>query len=243
MNVSRLLFLFCVIITLLSCHELNQIVKEYETYDPSQNQSPSISEMGSGLKAALKKGTVKGVGELAKKGGYFNYPELKIPFPPSAVKIQENLTKLGFEKEINRVVTSLNDAAENAVTAAKPLFVNAIKNMTINDAKDILFGTDTAATFFLKRNTSAQLNIQFKPLIQKSLDEVNATKYWVDVSEIYNKIPFVDRVNTDLAGYVTNRAIQGLFIKVAEEEKAIRKDPINRTTDLLKKVFGYADKN
>jgi enolase len=130
-------------------------------------------------------------------------------------------------------------ARTDAAKEAKPIFVSAIKSMTIQDAWAILKGEDNAATEYLKRVTSAQLKEKFKPVIQNSLNKVNATKYYGDLVTRYNKIPLVDKVNPDLDDYATDKAIDGLFTMIAKEEKNIRQDPVARTTELLKKVFGY----
>jgi hypothetical protein len=208
----------------------------------SESVIPSSTEMASGLKAALVKGTEMGVDQLHKSGGYLNDPEVKIPFPNELVKVKNTLNDMGLSSLVDKAVESMNAAAEDAVIEAKPLFVNAIKEMTIEDAKGILFGNDTAATSYLRGKTSAGLQQAFRPKIQTSLDKVNATKYWEDVISTYNKIPLVQNVNEDLAGYVTDMAIDGLFNQIAEEEAAIRINPLERTSDILKKVFGYADK-
>lgn len=227
------------IATLFSCNELNQVVNQLPT-PTGESTVPSTYEMSQGLKAALEKGTLQGVTDLSKGGGYLSNEAYKIYFPPTAQKVENNLRKLGFDEEVDRLVVSLNKAAENAVTEAKPLFMEAIRSMSFADAKSILFGTDTAATEYLKRKTAAQLHQKFEPKIQASLNEVNATKYWSDLMTQYNKIPLVEKVETDLSRYVTERAVDGLFLKIAEEEKAIREEPLQRTSDLLKKVFDYA---
>ena len=136
---------------------------------------------------------------------------------------------------------SLNRGAELAAKEAKPIFVNAITSMSINDAWGILKGDNDAATIYLKETTSDQLYEKFSPVISTSLDKVNATKYYSDLVNAYNKIPFVDKVNPDLNDYATRKAIDGLFILVAEEELKIREDPIARTSDLLKRVFAEQD--
>ncbi|MBL4709083.1 MAG: DUF4197 domain-containing protein [Flavobacteriales bacterium] len=204
------------------------------------NSNPTNLEIGKGLKEALVKGTTMGVSNLSQSGGYLNNPLFKIPFPKDAAKIESTLRKVGLGGEVDKVVTSLNRAAEDAVTEAKPLFVNAIKQMTFADVKNILFGADTAATAYLKSKTGAQLKSSFQPKIQASLDKVNATKYWTNVVSQYNKIPLVTKMNPDLNSFVTDMAIKGLFVKIAQEEMSIRENPVERTTDLLKKVFNYA---
>lgn len=226
----------------LACGNLNEVMETVGDIGSSTPLAPTTEEMSMGLKDALIKGTSEGVSQLHQSGGFLNNPEVKIPFPPDVVKVKNTLIDMGLESQVDKVVNSLNEAAEDAVIEAKPLFVNAIKEMTIADARNILFGTDTAATSYLKSKTRAGLMEAFKPKIATSLDKVNATKYWSDIMGTYNKIPLVDKVNEDLPAYVTNRAIEGLFLQIAQEEAAIRENPLERTTDILKKVFGYADK-
>ena len=134
---------------------------------------------------------------------------------------------------------TLNRGAEDAAREAKPIFISAIRQMTIQDAWGILKGEDNAATEYLKKTTSAQLYEKFRPVIANSLSKVNATKYYGDLVTAYNKIPLVEKVNPDLEDYATTKAMEGLFLLIAQEEKNIRQDPVARTTDLLKKVFGY----
>lgn len=227
---------------ILSCSSVNEVMKSVEdVLNDSSSSVPTNLEIGNGLKEALVKGTTSGVSSLNQAGGYLNNPQFKIPFPPEAQKIETKLRELGLDNQVDKVVTSINAAAENAVAEAKPLFVNAIKQMTFADVKNILFGNETAATDYLKSKTGAQLTASFEPKIQSSLDQVNATKYWTDVVTTYNKIPFITKMNPDLSSFVTEQAIKGLFIKVAEEEMAIRENPLERTTSLLEKVFNYAD--
>lgn len=154
--------------------------------------------------------------------------------------VEDALRKVGLGKEVDRVVETLNRAAENAASGALPIFGDAIKSLTLTDALAILQGSnDRAATDFLQRTTSKQLVDKFKPTIQTSLDNVEATRLWGTLMEQYNKIPFVQKVNPDLSQYVTERAVSGLFTMVAQEEKEIRKNPVARTSDLLQKVFKF----
>lgn len=234
--------LLCILLLtsgMYSCSELNTVIENIPSIE-TDGSEPSSIEINRGLKAALEKGVLQGVSELAKSGGYLNEELYKIYFPKSAQKVEKTLRDIGFDKELERLVVSLNKAAENAVTEAKPIFVDAIKNMTFEDARKILFGSDTAATSYLKSKTATELQLRFEPHISESLDQVNATKYWTEIMTQYNKIPFVDKVETDLSSYVTKRAINGLFLKIAKEEKLIRENPQARTTELLRKVFSYA---
>ena len=195
-------------------------------------------EVGRGLKEALTMGIKKGADLVSKEDGYFNNPSIKIPFPTDAIKVANKLRNMGFGQQVDRVILTLNRGAEHAAKEAKPIFINAIKQMTFADAIHILKGGENAATEYLKRTTSNQLRIKFKPVIQNSLDQVSATKYWTDVITIYNKIPLVEKVDPDLNSFVTQKAIDGLFFMIAKEEAKIRKDPLARVTELLKRVFG-----
>ncbi len=195
-------------------------------------------EVARGLKEALNNGIEKGVSQLSKADGYFKDPQIKIPMPAEAKQVEEKLRKLGQGKKVDDAVESINRAAEDAASASKDLFVAAIKNLTLSDVMNILHGKDDAATTYLSSNTRAALVEKFKPIISKSLDKVGATRYWSLVFTTYNAIPLVQKVNPDLVEYATNKAIDGLFIQIAKEELAIRKNPAARVSDLLKKVFG-----
>jgi hypothetical protein len=201
-------------------------------------QPLTTAEVGEGLKEALIKGVSTGSDLVSQLDGYFKNPEIKIPFPPDVKKVEDKLRQIGLGDQVDKFVMTLNRGAEDAAKEAKPIFVTAIKSMTIQDAWAILRGDQDAATQYLKRTTSAQLKEKFMPVIQNSLDKVNATKYYGDLVNTYNKIPLVDKVNPDLNDYATDRAIEGLFVMIAKEEKNIRENPVARTTDLLKKVFG-----
>ena len=198
----------------------------------------SEKEAATALKEALNKGIEKGVNVLSLKDGFYGNKKVKIPFPPEASRISKKLKQLGMKKQINKVVLSLNRAAEDASISAKPIFVDAIKKMTIKDAISIVKGDSTAGTDYLNKNTNSALVEAFKPIIKSSLQKVKATKYWKDIMGVYNKIPSVKKINPDLEYYVTRKAIEGLFFMIAEEEIEIRKNPQKRITELLKKVFG-----
>jgi hypothetical protein len=195
-------------------------------------------EVIQGLKEALIKGISKGSDLVAQVDGYFKNPEIKIPFPPEVKKVEDRLRQIGLGNEVDRFVMTLNRGAEDAAKQAAPIFIEAIRSMTIEDAWSILKGEDDAATQYLKRTTSGLLKEKFKPVIQNSLNKVNATKYYGDIVTRYNQIPFVQKVNPDLDDYATDKAIEGLFLMVAKEEKNIRENPVARTTEILKKVFG-----
>ena len=157
--------------------------------------------------------------------------------PEEALQVESKLRKLGQGSKVDAMIESMNRAAEDAASSSKELFVSAIKNLNVNDAMSILKGEDNAATVYLSSETRIQLIVKFKPIIKTSLDKVGATKHWTTVFNTYNKIPMVQKVNPDLVGYATDKAIDGLFIQIAKEELEIRKNPAARVTDLLKKVF------
>jgi hypothetical protein len=204
-------------------------------------QQPSIFNMSAGIKEALVQGTGKSTSQLSALNGFFGNPSVKILFPPQAQKAEHTLRGLGLNKQCDDVILSLNRAAEDAVAQAEPIFIDAIKHMSVNDAAGILLGAPDAATQYFRRTTSADLYIKFRPIIQISLNKVGATKYYGDVAKTYNKLPFVSHINPDLADYATQQAINGIFIEIAKEELNIRKNLNARSTPLMRKVFSFAD--
>ncbi|MNJ91697.1 hypothetical protein D3C87_93510 [compost metagenome] len=213
------------------------------TSSSSTTGTPSTLDMASAIKQALEIGTSRGADLLSAKDGFMGNLAVKILFPPEAQKVEKTLRSLGMGKLADNVILSLNRAAEDAAKEAKPIFVSAIKQMTITDATNILLGNKDAATDYFKRVTTSQLMEKFKPVINTSLAKVGATKYWGDATGQYNRLPMVKPLNTDLSDYVAQKAIDGMFIQVAQEELKIRDNLGSRSTSLLQKVFGYADKN
>lgn len=238
MRKTVLIAIAAFICTTTNAQFLNKVKKNIPTNISVPSTGLSEEEVGKGLKEALNKGVEKGVAQLSKPDGYFKDVEIKIPMPEKAKNVEEKLRKMGQGKKVDEAILSMNRAAEDAANAAKPLFVAAIKEMTITDAMNILKGEKNAATQYLQKSTNNALTEKFKPIIKVSLDKVGATKHWQTVFSTYNKIPLVEKVNPDLEEYVTDKAIQGLFIQVAKEELQIRENPTARVTDLLKKVFG-----
>jgi hypothetical protein len=204
----------------------------------NSNGQLSAEQVGAGLKEALIQGASKGSDIVSQADGYFKNAEIRIPFPPEVKNVETRLRQIGMGAEVDKFVLALNRAAEDAAQEAKPVFVSAIKQMTIQDAYAILKGEQDAATQYLKRTTSGELTEKFKPVIQSSLNKVNATQYYRNLITAYNKIPLVKKVNPELDDYATGKALDGLFVMVAKEEKTIRQNPQARTTDLLRKVFG-----
>lgn len=201
----------------------------------------TTAEIGSGLKQALEFGIGEGAQRLSQKDGYFKSP-YKILLPPEARKVTDKLKNVpGFSSLEADILEKINRGAEDAAKKAKPIFVDAIRQMTFSDAMDILMGADNAATQYLNRTTNSKLYQEFNPVIIESLDKFNARDYWADAVNAYNKIPFVDKANPDLDDYVTNEALKGLFSMVEKKELQIRTDVSARTTDLLKKVFAKQD--
>lgn len=230
-----------VLTTLSSCdvqsqNKIGSILKQIPT-----NGNPTTLEIGAGLRQALEIGTSQGADQLSAKDGFLGNLAVKIVFPTEAQKVENTLRSIGLNKLADNVILSINRAAEDAAKEAKPIFIAAIKQMTITDATNILLGNKDAATAYFKRVTTAQLLQKFEPVITASLNKVGATKYWGDAASTYNKIPLVKPVNTNLSAYVAQKAIDGMFYQVALEELKIRDNISARSTTLLQKVFGYAD--
>ena len=231
---------FLIPLLLLACSS-SDFQRTMDILAEIKDESLSESEIASGLREALIQGISKGSDQASKPDGYYRNPQLKIPFPPEVQKVEKTLRDIGLGSEVDRFVRQLNRGAERAAVQAKPIFINAIRSLTIQDAFSILNGDRNAATNYLRRTTSASLKSSFLPIISNSLDEVNATRYYGDIVTRYNKIPLVKKVNPDLDEYATDRAIDGLFILVAREEANIRANPVARTTELLQRVFGSLD--
>ena len=200
----------------------------------------SNDDIIAGLKEALTQGSGKGANTLSQVDGFFKNAALKILLPPEAEKVESTLRKVGLGQQVDDAILSMNRAAEDACKSAAPIFGNAIKQMSFQDALGILKGSDTAATGYLRGKTSNELTAAFRPVIEQSLEKVNATKYWNTLITSYNKVNILggQKINPDLSAYVTERALNGVFYQVAQEEKSIRKDPVARTSEILKKVFG-----
>lgn len=203
----------------------------------ASNNPLSNDEIIEGLREALTVGSNNASKAAAAVDGYYKNPKLYIPFPSEAKKMEQMLRSFGQEKLVNDFLLSLNRAAEDAAKEAAPIFVNAVKGMSIADGLSILNGKDDAATQYLKQNTQALLVEKFKPIVENSLHKVSATKYWEQLVVAYNRIPMVERMNPSLSEYATQKAIDGLFIVVAEQELQIRKNPAARVSAILKKVF------
>src|SRR5215216_4580747 len=199
-------------------------------------QSLSNEDIVSGLKEALSVGSNNASKKLSTVDGFFKDAAIKVLMPAEAQKAEKKLRNLGLGKQVDNAILSMNRAAEDAAKSASPIFINAIKGMSFQDALSILRGGDNAATNYLKDKTTISLTEAFRPVIENSLKKVDATKYWNTVFTSYNKFS-AEKVNPDLSAYVTEKALVGIFYQVAQEEQKIRKDPLARTSDILKKVL------
>lgn len=198
-------------------------------------------EVIAGLKEALTIGIKKGAEMASMTDGFFKNEMIKIPFPPEAEEMKAKAIDWGLQGKVDEIILTLNRAAEVASQKATPIFVDAITNMSIGDGFEILRGSDSAATMYLIKTTTAPLTTAFMPVVKEAIESVELTKYWNPVATKYNqstKLTGKPEINPDLDKYVTDRGITGLFYLVKQEEKKIRKDPVAQVTDLLKKVFG-----
>ncbi|HRP54827.1 DUF4197 domain-containing protein [Agriterribacter sp.] len=228
----KILLAIAIFFLLTGCETTQQVLNSMNTGTPAL----SATEIASGLKEALRIGTQNSTGRLAAADGFFSNAAIKILMPEEAKKVESTLRSIGLGSLVDKAVLSMNRAAEDAARSATPIFVDAIRTMTITDALGILKGGDYAATNYFKDKTTLSLTNAFRPVIEKALAKVDATKYWNDAFTAYNKFA-AKPVNTDLAGYVTERSLAGIFYEVGQEEQKIRKDPAARVTELLKKVF------
>jgi hypothetical protein len=230
------IYFFLLPLFLISCDPAD-IQKAMDTFNTVSN-----TDIANGLKQALNFGVDDSVKFLSKDGGYYN-SVYKILLPPEARKVTDRLKGIpGFGDIEEVIVKKLNQGAEDAASKAGPIFFDAIKTMTFDDAMNILMGQENAATNYLSNKTYNNLYGEFNPIIDSSLNKFNAQEYWAKAVNTYNKIPFIDKVNPDLGDYVTTEALEGLFALVAKKEVGIRADVSQRTTDLLRKVFAKQDK-
>ena len=225
-------------LSLFGCAEMQQVLEQL----PQQTGILSQAEMGNGLKEALNNGITKQVTKLTATDGFFRNEAVKILLPEELQKVDTRLRQLGLSKLADDGLRVLNRAAEDAVKEATPIFVDAVKQMTFTDAKNILLGNESSATNYLQTSTSTALYGKFNPVIKNSFAKVGADKIWTQIITKYNSIPLVKKVNPDLTDYTTNKAMEGVFKMIAVEEKDIRTNFSARTSDLLRKVFALQDK-
>lgn len=208
----------------------------------SSNQGLTVKETTEGLVEALLVGADNSTQQASKKDGFFKNAAIKILFPPEAIKVRDAAVGVGLSPLVDRFELSLNRAAEDAAKEAKPVLVDAIKQIRFKDVWEILFGGKTAATDYLRSKTESQLLVKFRPIVKQSIGREEVTKHWQPLANAYNAIPFVKKVNPDLEEYVTRKTVDGLFTLIADEERKIRENPIARVSQILKKVFGREKK-
>jgi hypothetical protein len=228
--------IFCplifVLVLLSSCDTISQLPIK-------TGNGVTEAEAGEGIKQALSQGLVNAVLRLNKEDGFFKDAIYKVLLPPDAKKIENTLRDLGFKNMVDNAILQINRAAEDAAGTAKPIFIDAVKSMTVSDAIGLIKNGDTSATHFFRIKTTDKLIAAFLPVIKGSLDKLDATRLYGDLVNKYNNLPTTfKKLNPDLPGYVTDRATYALFDLVAKEEQNIRQNVAARTTDLLKKVFG-----
>lgn len=245
-KIIKFVLVLALIIALPSCDVLKETADNMSGEHNSQQSNPLTNQdVVSGLKQALNIGIKNAVSLTSVTDGFLKNTEIKLPFPKSAEAVKKKAIEWGLDSQVNKIVTTLNRAAEDASKTATPIFINAIKNMSIQDGFKILRGGNGSATEFLKEHTRSQLIAAFSPKVKQSIEKVKLTQYWNPVAKKYNMAMALTggkKVNTDLNKYVTTKAIDGLFLMVEKEENKIRKDPGARVTDLLKKVFGSLGK-
>ena len=233
----RKLLVFILVFNFTACAELQQVVDQL----PDGTSGISNTDIASGLRQALDLGIDKQVSKLTQKDGFFKNDLVKILLPEELKKVDKALRDIGLSSLADEGLKVLNRAAEDAVGEATPIFVNAVKDITFTDAKNILLGNDNAATQYLTGKTQTALYDKFHPVINKSFHDVGADQIWSNLITKYNTLPFTNDVNADLTSYVTKEALKGVYTMIAVEEKEIRNKISSRTTDLLKKVFALQD--
>jgi hypothetical protein len=231
------IFALLIIFNLTACAELQHVVDSL----PESGGVLSNTDIASGLRQALDLGIDKQVSKLTQKDGFFKNDLVKIILPEELQKVDDALRKIGLSSLADDGLKALNRAAEDAVKEATPIFINAVKDITFDDAKNILLGADNAATSYLTTKTQTELYNKFKPVINQSFSKVGADQIWTNLINRYNAIPFTSNVNPDLTDYVTGEALRGVYKMIAVEEKEIRTKISSRSTDLLKKVFALQD--
>ncbi|QCX00849.1 DUF4197 domain-containing protein [Aggregatimonas sangjinii] len=234
---KKTVLVLLVLFQFLGCGELQQVVNQL----PQGEQALGNAQIANGLREALEKGIDKQVSKLTQTDGFFKNELVKILLPEELQKVDNTLRKIGLENLADEGLKVLNRAAEDAVSEATPIFVNAVKGINFNDAKNILLGADNAATQYLDNATRSALYAKFKPVIQSSFEKVKADQIWSSLINRYNAIPLTENVNPDLTDYVTIEALEGVFTMIAIEEKEIRNNAASRTSDLLRKVFKLQD--
>ena len=240
---KKIKILLLLLSPIVSQAQLNDLIKTVNEKTTAITKYTGNVDISSGLKEALNKGISEQVSKLTAVDGFYKNEAVKILMPAELAKVDKTLRKMGLSKLADEGVLLLNRAAEDAVKEATPIFVSAIKNLTITDAKNILLGKDDAATLYLETKTTAELYSKFKPVVQSSIGKVGADVVWTKIMTKYNSVPFVTKINPDITDYVTNKALEGVFKQIAVEELKIRDDLNARTSNTLKEVFKLQDHN
>lgn len=230
------ILVFLIIFQFSGCAELQQVVNQLP-----QGGALGNEEIASGLREALNMGVEKQVSKLTLEDGFYKNELVKILLPEELQKVDKTLRDIGLGTLADEGLKVLNRAAENAVSEATPIFIDAVKGITFNDAKNILLGDDNAATSYLQQGTETKLYDKFNPIIKGSFEKVGADKIWSNLITRYNNLPLTNDVNPDLTDYVTQEALTGVYTMIEVEEKEIRTKISSRTSDLLKKVFALQD--
>ncbi|MCK0160338.1 DUF4197 domain-containing protein [Allomuricauda sp. F6463D] len=230
--------LLCVLaLQLVGCAELQQVVDQL----PQGTTAIGNDQIAQGLREALNLGIEKQVEKLTSENGFYSNELVKIMLPEELQKVDKTLRDIGLSSLADEGLKIINRAAEDAVAEATPIFVDAVKGITFNDAKQILLGNNNAATQYLEQATKTQLYNKFNPVIKSSFEKVGADKIWSNIITKYNNLPLTNNVNPDLTDYTTDQALEGVFTMIAVEEQEIRNKVSSRSTDLLKKVFALQD--
>ena len=239
----RKLFLLLILVPFLSNAQIKKLVKKGKATITTITKTTTSNniDIAGGLKEALNKGVSEQVSKLTALDGFYKNDAVKILMPDELQKVEATLRKLGMGNLADEGIKSLNRAAEDAVKESTPIFVSAIKNITITDAKSILLGNDSAATTYLESSTTKDLYAKFSPVVQESIGKVGADTIWKSIINKYNSIPLVSKINPDITDYVTNKALVGVFKMISVEEKNIRSNLNSRTTGLLQQVFALQD--
>jgi len=231
----RLVALLCV---LLVATDARSQIPFRDWFKKIPSKGISEAEAGQGIKEALAQGVTKAVLNLHRTDGFFGSDFYKVFLPPDSRKAETALRGIGLGGQVDRAILAINRGAEDAVGTAAPIFTDAIEEMTVADALGIVRGTQDAATQYFRRKTSDDLIVAFTPSVKSALDRTQATRYYADIANGYNRLPLAfEKVDPDLAAYVVGKAVDALFDQIAREEANIRANPVARTTDILRKVF------
>jgi hypothetical protein len=232
---KKITFILLISVSLTGCEELYNMTRQ-TLKDPSQQ------EIATGMKESLLVGAENAIKNLSAKGGFSSNELVRISFPPEAQRMESALRNIGLNNAVDRFVATMNESAEIASGYAFDIFAGAVRQMTFNDVMEIFLGPEDAATQYLKRTTSGQLESAFNPVIKNAIDQVELTALWNPLVSTYNDIPFTRPVNPNLEEYITEQAMNGIFLMVAGEEAKIRENPQARINDILKRVFNYRDR-